>query len=174
MALLSVVLALAAPSLGRFFRGRGLDTEAHRLLALTRYAQNRAVYEGIPMILWIDEDERRYGLQAEFSYSDLDERAVEFEVNPDVSLEVAPPTAAALRMPRVNAPASTSPNRDVLPRDLPLFRFTPDGFVADTSPEWVRLFERRDEKDGAALWVARSRNRLTYELRPDEPPPLDR
>src|SRR4030095_8279057 len=86
---------LSFPSAVRFFRGRTLDSEANRLLALTRYAQSRAVSEGIPMILWIDEDQRRYGLPAEFTSKQEDELAREFDLDPDVPLEVAPPAAGA-------------------------------------------------------------------------------
>ncbi|MCX6930914.1 MAG: prepilin-type N-terminal cleavage/methylation domain-containing protein, partial [Verrucomicrobia bacterium] len=53
MALLTIVISLTAPSLSKFFRGRTLDSEARRLLALTRSGQSRAVSEGMPMDLWV-------------------------------------------------------------------------------------------------------------------------
>ena len=59
MALLTIVISLTAPSLSRFFHGRTLDSEARRLLALTRSGQSRAVSEGMPMDLWVDADARR-------------------------------------------------------------------------------------------------------------------
>src|SRR5262249_21799177 len=65
MALLAVVLAVSAPSLSKFFKGRTLDSEARRFVSLTRYGQSRAVSEGVPMMLWIDPKERTYGLQEE-------------------------------------------------------------------------------------------------------------
>src|SRR5512143_2179039 len=54
MALLTIVISLTAPKLSRFFHGRTLDSEARRLLALTRSGQSRAVSEGLPMDLWVD------------------------------------------------------------------------------------------------------------------------
>src|SRR5438128_11617175 len=51
MALLMIVLAVSAPSLQGFFKGRNLDSEARRILGLTKYGQSRAVSEGIPMLL---------------------------------------------------------------------------------------------------------------------------
>src|SRR5262245_50618644 len=69
MALLAIVLTVVGTSLGRFFRGRTLDSEARRLLSLTRYGQSRAVADGIPMVLWIDPDQHRYGLQAEYTFT---------------------------------------------------------------------------------------------------------
>src|ERR1043166_3717524 len=46
MTLLVAVISIALPSLGGFFRGRTLDSEARRMLALTRQGQSRAVAEG--------------------------------------------------------------------------------------------------------------------------------
>jgi type II secretion system protein H len=51
MTILLVVMAVAFPSLRGFFRGRNLDSEARRILALTRYGQSRAVAEGVPVVL---------------------------------------------------------------------------------------------------------------------------
>src|SRR6266516_1572443 len=61
MAMLMIVLAVAAPSLSNFFRGRTLDSEARRFVSLTRYGQSRAVSDGVPMLLWIDTRQRAYG-----------------------------------------------------------------------------------------------------------------
>ena len=52
LSLLTAVIAIAAPTLSRFFQGRYVDTEAQRVLELTRYATSRAVAEGVPMVLW--------------------------------------------------------------------------------------------------------------------------
>src|SRR5436190_5276257 len=41
MTLLVAVISIALPSLGGFFRGRTLDSEARRLLSLTRQGQSR-------------------------------------------------------------------------------------------------------------------------------------
>src|SRR5262249_19567201 len=62
MALLAIVLGISAPSLSRFFRGRSLESEAQRFLALTRHAQSRAVSEGVPMVVWLWPKQRSYGM----------------------------------------------------------------------------------------------------------------
>ena len=54
MAILTITVSIAAPALSNFFRGRSLESEARRLLALTRQGQSRAVSEGVPMDLWVD------------------------------------------------------------------------------------------------------------------------
>ena len=43
MAIMLVVLAVASPALSNFFRGRTLDSEARKMLSMTRYGQERAV-----------------------------------------------------------------------------------------------------------------------------------
>src|SRR3954471_10738870 len=63
MALLSVVLAVSAPALSGFFRGRSIDAEARRLVSLIRYGQSRAVSEGVPVVLWINTRQGTYGLE---------------------------------------------------------------------------------------------------------------
>jgi type II secretion system protein H len=63
MALLATLMALVAPSLSRSMRQRHLEQEATRLVALTEYGRNQAVSDGFPMVIWIDAEERRYGLQ---------------------------------------------------------------------------------------------------------------
>jgi prepilin-type N-terminal cleavage/methylation domain-containing protein len=46
LALLVIITSLAAPAMSNFIRGRALDSEARRLLALMHAAQSRAVSEG--------------------------------------------------------------------------------------------------------------------------------
>ncbi len=175
MAMLLVVLSLAAPSLGRFFRGRDLDLEARRFLALTRYGQSRAVGEGVPMILWIDEEQRRYGLEAEFRYLEDDERAVEFELDAEVTFELAPLSRAALQawdLPKALPTPIEGSQRPTQTRQLTLLRFTPDGFLSDSNPQWVVFRSARPEDANSGLWVTQSRNRLRYEIWTNEPPLL--
>jgi len=76
MALLSAFVAMAAPSLSRFFKGRSVIEEARRFLALTRYAQNQAVSLAIPLEVWNDPRERRYGVAP----------APGYEVEPEMEL----------------------------------------------------------------------------------------
>ncbi len=149
MAMLLTVIAIAAPTLAHFFHGRVLDSEARRFLSLTRYAQSRAVSEGVPMSLWIDTQEGTYGLQTEANYLDNDTHAVQFEMSKDLKIEV---TAA----PSVNGVPGVAQAQ----AGVTSIRFLPDGFLSDTSPESVIL--RQGEIDLVA--IAQSRNRLNYEI----------
>src|SRR4051812_47261095 len=88
MAILVIALATTFPMLQGFFRGRTLESEGRRFLTLTRYGQSRAVSEGIPMTLWINAKQRTYGLEAQTGYLDNDNKAVEYDLDSKLDIEV--------------------------------------------------------------------------------------
>jgi type II secretion system protein H len=156
MALLTVVLGLAAPSLSRFFRGRALDTEAGRFLALTRYGQSRAVSSGLPMVLWIDRTEGEYGLREADGFGvdagqvrigtgrdtneQEDQKPMEYQLAKDLSFDI---------------------DRDErITNGLAAISFSPDGSIDETSLTLVLIRDR----DDAVIPIAQSRNRLQYEI----------
>jgi len=168
MAILTVAVSITAPTLGRFFSGRALDSEARRLLALTHNGQSRAVSEGFPIELWVDARERTYGLEAEFSTgtrgNDRDTKAEDFTLDRDVKIE--PPNltiAKPVAMRSSGAPISTASVPPVVRRhpNLPTIRFLPDGSISQGSPQSLRLIDR----EGASLWLVLSRNKMHYEIR---------
>jgi type II secretion system protein H len=156
MALLTVVIGLAAPSLSRFFRGRALDTEAGRFLALTRYGQSRAVSSGLPMVLWIDRTEGEYGLrEAEGFGPDAgqvrirstrdtneqeDRKPMEYQLAKDLSFDI---------------------DRDErITNGLAAISFSPDGSIDETSLKLVFIRDR----DDSTIPIAQSRSGLQYEI----------
>ena len=166
MALLTVVISLTAPRLSRFFHGRTLDSEARRLLALTRSGQSRAVSEGIPMDLWVDTEEGTFGLEAEPSYETSDPKAVDFELDSGLQLEVVAKTVAApantVTMNRNQQASIASVARvNLVHASLPTIRFLPDGSIGEASPQKLHL----TSTDGGSLWLAQSRDGLSYEIR---------
>ena len=168
MAILTMAVSVTAPTLSHFFTGRALDSEARRVLALTRAGQSRAVSEGVPMELWIDAEQRTYGLEAAVSYQDNnkdgDSKAVDFELDRDVKIEVSSANAVKPAVIRSsNMPVSTASVPPVVSKhpNLPTIRFLPDGSVSDGSPRMLQLSDR----EGSSLWVTLSRNRLNYEIR---------
>jgi type II secretion system protein H len=157
MTILVIVLAVSAPALARFFRGRTLDSEAKRFLALTRYGQSRAVSEGIPMVLWIDSKQAEYGLQADSSYEPEDTRAVEYQVHTDLQVEVEQ-SVFALKQ------ASLWKGAVGLNANLPKNRFTPDGFISESSPEAV-VFKQGQEDQ---VWIGPNYSRVNYEIQTNQ------
>lgn len=144
MAMLAAVMAMTAPSLSKFFRGRSIDSETRRLLAATRYGQSRAVSEGMPVILWIDPQNRRYGVRLDSGFQDQDPRAVEYEWANELTIEVVAD----------NARRSIREGMDVI-------EFLPDAALSENSPESLRI---EDKKDNTEMWLVRSLNRLNYEV----------
>jgi type II secretion system protein H len=143
MALLVVAISVTAPVLSRFFQGRTLDSEARRLLSLTRAGQSRAVSEGAAALLWIDGPQGEYGLELESASRAGDPKAENFTVADGVQIEA------------VNAAPVA-----VGGRKLPAVRFQPDGTIGDSSPSTLRVAGA----DGAVLWLVEESNHMTYAI----------
>ena len=162
MAILAIAASVTAPALANFFRGRSLDSEARRLLALTRQGQTRAVAEGLPTELWIDAKTGAYGLEVEPSYEPNDPKAVQVTLDSALQIETGnslTPNAALAGLNNSEQPgnkpaiASRHPN-------LPRIRFLPDGSLDESSPQSVRLIGH----DGNSVWLTLARSRLNYEI----------
>ena len=164
MTILTITVSITAPALANFFRGRTLDSEARRLLALTRHGQSRAASEGIPMELWVDTAQGTFGLEAQPSYEESDRKAVELTLDGDIRLEPvyssASPTAGSSGTARTVSGGNGAQLVSHHP-GLPKVRFLPDGSIDQTSPQVLRLTGR----DGSTIWLAQSRTRLNYEIR---------
>ena len=127
------------------------------------------------MLLWFDPDEKKYGAQEEPGYVEKDPKAVEFKLDPELKMEAvedkSPRTTAQLVGRSLN---STGIGRLANPglvaestrKNLPELRFLPDGFVDFGAPAAIRIWDR----SGASLWLAKSTNRLNFELRSEYNP----
>ena len=164
MTLLGVVMAYAAPSLSRFFRGRKLDSEVRRFVSLTRYAQRLAAERGAPMVVWLDATKSWYGLRPEtgnlmrdvaeeskrlaLAVSDgtFEKRQATFRMAENLRLVIDGVTTAA--------------------DDMATIRFLPDGTIDSVSPKVVQIIQ--DDPRGQVApeinWVAQSRNSARYEV----------
>jgi type II secretion system protein H len=161
MALMAIVLAVAFPSLTHFFRGRNIDAEARRFLSLTRYGQSRAVSEGVPMVLWVDTHQRTFGLEAATGYLDTDGKAVEFTFDKDVQVEISTPPVL-VRSSQLDQTGRAAGN-------TPMIRFSPDGFIGETSPDLIVFRDERDKGD-AGIAIVQNANRLNYEIQANSSP----
>jgi type II secretion system protein H len=177
MALMTVAIALVAPSLAKFFHSRNLTSEADRLLALTRYGQSRAVTEGMPMVLWIDAKKGRYGLQADSTYLENDPRKEQFDVAKKLQLDVQMPlpvpagtqwwqlmtTPTSLQSILWGQGQGQGQGQGNAQANLPTIRFTPDGQISASSPERVGVRDTQDKKS-RELWITRSASGMNYEI----------
>lgn len=163
MTILTIAVSVTAPRLANFFRGRALDSEARRLLALTRQGQGRAVSEGIPMELWVDAPNGKFGLEAEPSYETTDDKAEEFTLDSDIQLETVNVFGNRSSSSRISSTRTGQTlTKVVLSRhpELPRIRFLPDGTIGESSPQRLCLTGH----DGFSIWLVQSRNGLSYEL----------
>ncbi|HEY6228422.1 MAG TPA: prepilin-type N-terminal cleavage/methylation domain-containing protein [Verrucomicrobiae bacterium] len=165
MALLVIVVSLTFPDLRKFFRGRTLESEGRRFLTLTRYGQNRAATEGIPMTLWIDPIQGSYGLEAQKGFLDKDDRAVEYNVDEKLDIEIAQTgwSRAELTMEQQTRRRTVGNTRNSNAE----IRFAPDGSVDVMSPQSVCIREASDKQH--ALWVTLAENRNAYEVENNAP-----
>jgi type II secretion system protein H len=147
MVLLVVAVALVAPSLSGFTRGRALDSEARRLLAIAHAGQARAVSEGMPVVLWIDEKNNGYGMEEETPGKNGDAHAEKFPADDSVQVAVM----------NLNGNGTTFKN-------LPAIRFLADGSVDENSPQMVKL----TGSGGGELWLLESADRRGYEISDSE------
>lgn len=123
MTILTIAVAVASPSMSVFFRGRKQDSEAHRILSLTRHGQSRAVAEGIPVVLWVDVKEKTYGLEQDPTYVENDPKSVECDVESSLTIDVEANRTA----PRQKTRSAKPSNVIIGGRSLPAIRFMPDG-----------------------------------------------
>lgn len=144
LSLLVIIVSIAAPAMSRFIRGRALDSEARRLAALMHAGQSRAVSEGAPMLLWLDEKGGVYGLQAETTGQGGDTKAENLSV--DSTLQMAVQTIGA--------------GSPVLFNNLPAIKFLADGTVDENSPQSVQL----QDSAGFARWLVLGKTRMGYEI----------
>jgi len=165
MAILTIAVSITAPALSNFFHGRTLDSEARRVLALTRQGQSRAISEGLPMDLWVDTAQAQYGLEADSSFEETDPKSVSFDLDKDVQVQTVnvdpnAPLTTSTEPPATVESSSTAPTTS-RHASLPRIRFLPDGSISELSPQLLRLTGR----DGTSLEVALGRSRLNYEIR---------
>jgi len=143
MTLLVVAISLVAPRMAVFMRGRALDSEGRRFFSLAHAGQDRAVSEGMPVVLWIDEKKNSYGLEEETPAQKTDPEAENFTVDDNVQIAVM----------NLSGSATTF-------NSLPAIRFLADGSVDENSPQTIKL----SGTDGSELWLLESADRRGYEI----------
>jgi type II secretion system protein H len=139
MAVLAIVMALSAPSLSRSLRERSLEQEATRFLALTEFARNEAISQGVPMVIWIEVETRRFGLEPKTDYGGANIRR-EYTLHSDVHVEF-------------DKSAVSSNEKQAI-------EFAPEGTPDAASVESVRLVDRF----GSARLISKRTDGWGYEI----------
>jgi Tfp pilus assembly protein FimT len=154
MTLLVVGVSFIAPHLAGFFRGRTLNSEGRQLIAMMHNGQSRAVSGGVPIRLWFDVQNKKYGLEEEPGFNDKDPNAVELPLNENLRIEIPNDD------PSVTQSAATSTEDNGAHAGMPKITYQPDGSIADTSPRTIRIVD----SDGPVLSLTQTRDRNQYEI----------
>jgi len=141
MAILATILAFSAPLLSRSFKQRGLDEDATQLFALTEYARDEAVSQGLPMTVWINPQLGSFGVRAKDGYEGDASREKSCSLKPDhrFDLSQAPTDRAGL----------------VAAAD-----FDPSGTLGDESLADISIVDRNNN----AVSVAQTDDGQSYEI----------
>jgi len=160
MTIMLVIVSMVFPSLKGFFRGRNLDNEALRFLALTRFGQSRAVNEGLPVELWVNQRTGTYGLEAVSGYTETKNKTMPMTYKLDPSLQIVLPVATTV-MVHSNYWSQTK----AITGTLTKIRFQPDGFISDASPKNIYLRQGTESQ----IWIAEAPSHLEYDIKPGQP-----
>jgi len=166
MALLVVAVSMVSPRLSGFIRGRALESEARRVLALTHAARSRAISESMPVLLWLDATVGRYGVERETRGQNGDPLSQEFTVDDNLRMafdqaqRLIGQTLTSTRTTGLLPGVSTSP-KSTTARTEPSILFLPDGTLDEDSPNAIRI----EDSDGSVLWLVEGSDRRHYEIR---------
>lgn len=164
MALLVTLAAVIVPSLARSMRGRNLDGQADRLLALTEYGRDEAVSQGIPMVMWVDVDGSRFGVDTKPGYGSGAEnaRAREYTLEDDAHFDPvgqgmvsSVPPAGTTAQGQTTSTAAGGTHGGVI-----VAEFAPDGTLDPGSLPSVRVVDRT----GESLAISQTADAYGYEI----------
>lgn len=88
MALLATLMAVVAPRISGSIRRQNLDQEAVRLVALTEYARDEAVSQGVPMVVWMDVETSEFGAHPKSGFLARQDRSVQYQLREDIEFDV--------------------------------------------------------------------------------------
>lgn len=151
MALLVTLLALAVPSLSRSLRQHNLEQEAARLLALTEYGRDEAASQGVPVMVWVDPDHGRFGMEVKKGFDADTVRAKEF-VLIGADMRFDPPEGAV-----------ASP---VAGHGFNVAEFAPDGTLDPASVAALRI---TDASHHAAISLTQTADGYGYQINQEVP-----
>lgn len=123
MALLVLLLALVAPSLSNSLRQHNLEQAATQWLAVTEYARDEAVSQGVPMTVWLNPKSGHYGAGPATGYPSAAARSREYHLAENLSF----------------APGTSVTAADGV---LTAAQFSPDGTLDTSSIAEVDILDR--------------------------------
>lgn len=147
MAMITVVMAVTAPRLARFFQGQSIDEEIRRFMALLQFAKQEAISTSVPVDLYIDINTGLYGITATAGYKLDENKKIEFQLDSALRFEVF--TQERMRFPD----------------DIVHIVYMPDGFLDDASVKALRIVPESTEEQSKI--IAQSNVGIGYKLLPE-------
>jgi len=158
MTIMLMIISVVFPALKGFFKGRNLDNEALRFLALTRFGQSRAINEGVPVELWINPRDGSYGLEALSGYTETQTKPEQYRVDSSVQIVLSPSSST---LTHSNYWSQATAHFGAVTK----IRFQPDGFISDLSPQNVYLRQATGEQ----ICIAEAPTHLEYDIQVGQP-----
>jgi len=149
-----IVISVAAPNFKEFLKGRNLENEAQQFLSMTRYGASRAVAEGLPVDLWINVKQNKYGMAAAGGYTESKTNVWNFTLDENVTVTVSQPPGVLTTVSNWWTPSTARRGA------MPVLRFQPDGFISDTSPRTIKFSQGTDPE----IWIVENAQHTRYEL----------
>ena len=117
------------------------------MLAVTEYARDEAVSQGVPMVVWIDADTGHFGAKAMPGYEDSGARSKEFTLLEGLHFDTQENAGGAAALPGVAGETDAA-------------EFTTDGTLDPSSQTSLRLVDR----DNSAIEIAQTNDAWGYEI----------
>lgn len=145
LAILAMMVALVAPALAKSSRARNIEQEALRLLALTQYARDEAIAQGVSMAVYVDAQSQTYGMEPASGTSDVKSRK-DFVLREDMHFE-------ELKLPASTSATSTKKEGRVIV-------YNPEGVPETSSIDYITI----SDQNGESKSIMRSADGYEYEL----------
>ena len=140
MGVLATLAAIVIPRFSGFLKGQDISMEGKRFVALTQSAHNEAISSGLAQTLWINPNNRTYGLREAAGYSELTNSGKIYSLGDNLQFELDSFAA----------------------REFGEFaiRFLPDGDIEEGSVTNLAIERLNEER----LWIGMNTNGFDFEI----------
>src|SRR4051812_48553103 len=142
LAILAMMVAFVAPALAKSSRARNLEQEALRFIALTEFARDEAVSQGVSMAIFVETQTQRFGVEPASATSGVVTRK-DFTLHEDLHFE----------------PVETKSKKEGR-----VITFSPEGTPDTSSVDTIKITDR----NGATRTIERDTDGWGYQLAKEE------
>ncbi|MGB0582625.1 MAG: pilus assembly FimT family protein [Limisphaerales bacterium] len=140
MGVLATLAAIVIPRFSGFLKGQDISMESKRFVALTQSAHNEAISSGLAQTLWINPNNRTYGLRETAGYSELTNSGKIYSLGDNLQFELDSFAARTLGEFAI--------------------RFLPDGDIEEGSVTNLAIERLNEER----MWIGLNTNGFDFEI----------